>query len=183
MIPVLQSAAWALDIAFFVILLLGIFIGVKRGLLRFVCKIAGTIFSVVLAFMTCIPLKNATGGLFGLEAKLQSSISAVPVLGTWITIGVSFLAIAVLVRLAAWLIGIVGKSLVEHSKAMNYVDKALGGVVGLAFAALLILFLLAVCTWLPAAGLQTFIRESFIVSKIYEWPWFQSIASFSFLHA
>lgn len=178
MIPILEAGAWGLDIAFFAILLLGILLGVWRGFLQFMMKIAGIIFSVVIAFLSCIPLKNATNGLFGLEAVLCNSFSAVPQIGTWITIAISFVVLVVLVRIGSWLIGKVGKNLIEKSKIFNTIDRTLGGLLGLVFAILLIFFLLAICSWIPSDSLHEFIGESFVVGPIYNWDWFQNLVRF-----
>lgn len=180
MTALLQAAgAWGLDIAFFVIILLGILLGVWRGLIKFVCKIAGTIFSIVIAFLCCVPFKNATEGLFGLEGVLRKSISAVPILGTWITVVISFLALAVIVRLLAWAVGAIGKALVEKVKSINAIDKTLGGLLGLLCAGLAIFFLLAICLWIPANGLHNFIESSYVVGPIFKWDWFRHAAKFA----
>ena len=66
----------------------------------------------------------------------------------------------------------------KRSKVMDGIDKALGGIVGLVCAALLILFLLAICDWIPSEGLHTFIGQSYVVGPLYNWGWFQNAITF-----
>ena len=50
---------WALDLIFFLILLLGLVLGSWRGFVKGICKLAGTIFAIVVAVTFCNPFKNA----------------------------------------------------------------------------------------------------------------------------
>ena len=46
----LLAAAWIPDAVFFAILALGLLIGLIRGFVKSVCKLAGTIVSIFIAF-------------------------------------------------------------------------------------------------------------------------------------
>lgn len=168
--------AWGIDVAFFAILLLGTLFGVWRGFLRSVCKLAGTIFSLVVAVGFCVSFKNTLESWFGLETALVNAMPAVPKIASWISIIVSFIALVVLVRLLAWGAGILGKTVVKKFSALNAIDKFLGGLLGLFMGALLIFLLLSVCLWIPSESLHAYISESKVVGTIFNWDLFQRAA-------
>ena len=50
----LSSNGWILDLAFFLILLLGVVFGIRKGFISGVCNLAGWIFSIAFAIFFCI---------------------------------------------------------------------------------------------------------------------------------
>ena len=170
---------WVLDVVFFVILIGGMLIGLRRGLVKGICKIAGTVFSVIVSTLFCIAFQNKLEAWFGLTTALTNVlITKIPeevatVLAYWIANGISFVVLVVLVKFGTWLIGKVGTALVEKSKILGKINSILGGLLGLFEGALLIFFLLAICTWINVGFIDAYIRSSFVVGRIYEWVWFQ----------
>ena len=59
----LAAGGWTLDVAFFVILLVGILLGVMRGFVAGICKLAGKIFSVAVAVVFCVSFFGNVGKL------------------------------------------------------------------------------------------------------------------------
>ena len=161
---------WILDIIFFALLFLGILFGARRGLIKCVCKLAGTLFSIAFAFIFCISFSNALEGWFGMETALAGSVGTT--FASILSIVISFLALVVIIRLGAWLIGKIGTALVEKFGPLGVLNRVLGGLFGLFEAALLIFFLLAVCCWINVGAVNAYIDSSYVVSAIYHWDWF-----------
>ena len=69
-----QSSAWILDVVFFVILLLGLLLGTWRGFIKGVCKLAGTIFALFVAFTFCNPFKNTLENWFGMTTAIANGM-------------------------------------------------------------------------------------------------------------
>ena len=183
----LVSAGLVLDIVLFVILVLGLFLGVKNGFWRGICAIAGTIFSLAVGVVFCrrfqhfidetLGLKMTQAIQGGLRTAIPQSEVIANSVGEWIAIAICFLILVVLVRFLAWLIGKLGKSLVEKSKFFRIIDRLLGGLLGLVQAALFLSMIFSICYWIPWEALHNFISSSSIVSKIYE-VWIPLIADF-----
>lgn len=166
----LSAGAWGLDVAFFVILILGIFIGVKRGFIAGICKIAGTVFSVAVALIFCISFQETLENWFGLTTALNNAVKE-PI-GEWIAVVISFILLLIFVKLGAWLVGKLGTWLVSKFAPFRIVNLFLGGILGLFKGALLIFALLAVCLWIPSDTVHEFISSSAVVGKIFTWDWF-----------
>ena len=164
----LAVGAWTLDVAFFVILLLGILFGVARGFIKSVCKIAGTVFSAVVAFMFCVTLQNSLESWFGLTSALASAIGN-PTVAKVLAIVISFVALMLVVKLLAWFVGKVGTALVDKFAPCRMINRILGGILGLFEAFMLIMLLLAICHWIPVEGMHEFIQSSTIVGKVFDW--------------
>ncbi|MBR7186591.1 MAG: CvpA family protein [Clostridia bacterium] len=173
-----SSYAWILDVAFFAIIVLGLVFGTARGFVKSVCKLAGTIFSVIIAVFFCTPLAGALEEWFSLTTLISNAIGSENV-GGWITIAISFLSLIAAVKLGTWLLGAIGKGLIERSKVLNAIDRFLGGVLGVIEALLLIFILLLVCNWTNFAVVNEFIAESTVVSVIYESEWFLEMLALS----
>lgn len=165
--------AWILDVLFFVLLLGGTLLGVKQGLLRGVCKIAGTIFSVVVALLFCISFQNTLEHWFGLTTALTDAIK-IPLLAYWIANIISFIILFVLVKLGAWLIGHIGTAIVERFKLLAKVNAALGGLLGMFKGFLVIFFLLAFFTWINVGAVNNYISSSVVVGGLYNSNWFRA---------
>lgn len=164
----LAVGAWALDVAFFVILLLGILFGVARGFVKSVCKIAGTVFSAVVAFMFCVTLQNSLEGWFGLTTALAGVIGNATIAKV-IAIVISFILLFLVVKLLAWFVGKTGTALVNKFAPCRMINRILGGILGLFEAFMLIMLLLAICHWIPVEGVHEFIQSSTIVGKVFDW--------------
>ena len=158
--------AWSLDVIFFLLLLLGCFIGAKVGLVRGVCKIAGWILSFVIPFICCVAFKDTLENWFGMVSAIGNGIGSMKVAG-WLSIGISFVLLFFIVRLGTLLLAYIGGALVDGIKPLAVINSALGGVLGMLEAFLAMYFLLLVCGWLPAASLHAFIADSTVVGAIY----------------
>ena len=165
--------AWILDVIFFVLLLGGTLIGVKRGFLKGICKITGTIFSVVVAQLFCIAFQNTLEKWFGLTTALTEAIK-IPLLAYWIANIISFIILVVFVKLSSWLIGIIGTALVDRSNGLKRVNMALGGLLGMFKSFLVIFFLLAFFTWINVSAVNNFISSSVVVGALYDSRWFRA---------
>lgn len=162
---------WILDVVFFVILLVGVFFGAFRGFVKGICKIAGTLFSIAVAVIFCVAFSARLEAWFGLETALANAIGNATVAG-WISIAISFVGLVIIVRLGSWLLGKLGKALVDKFGPLKIVDRCLGGVLGLFEGLLLAFFILAVCYWIPVASMHEYIASSTIVGKVFTWDFF-----------
>ena len=175
----LASSAWVLDVAFIVILLLGILFGTWRGFIKGVCKLAGTIFAIFVAITFCNAFKNSLESAFGLTSAIAAGVGET--VANWLSIAIAFVLLFIIVKLGAWLLGKVGTALVDKIGVFRLVNRILGGILGLAEALILIFLVLTVCYWINVESVNTFIGQSNIVKAIYEWEWFQWAAQFNFL--
>ena len=80
---------WALDVIFFLILLLGLVLGSWRGFVKGICKLAGTIFAIVVAVTFCNPFKNALESWFGMTSLFASGVGET--FGSILAVIVSFI--------------------------------------------------------------------------------------------
>lgn len=158
--------AWILDVIFFVLLLLGCFVGAKVGLVRGVCKIAGWILSFVIPFIFCVAFKDTLENWFGMVSAIGNGIHNMKIAG-WISIVISFILLFIIVRLGTFLLGLLGGALVDGVKPIAVINTILGGVLGMLEAFLVMYFLLLIFGWLPISGLHAFIENSTVVGAIY----------------
>lgn len=180
-----QSSAWILDVVFFVILLLGLLFGAWRGFIKGVCKLAGTIFALFVAFTFCNPFKNSLENWFGMTTAIANGLGGTEVAVTaasWLSIAISFVLLFIIVKLLSWLLGKIGTGIAEKSTIFSKLNRLLGGILGLAEGLFLIFLLLTICYWIPSESLHAFIGESTIVGRIFEWDAFQWAAQFQFLN-
>ncbi len=175
----LASSAWALDVAFIVIIVLGILLGTWGGFIKGVCKLAGTLFAVFVAFTFCNAFKNTLENAFGLTSALANSVGAT--VANWLSIVIAFVALFLIVKLGSWLLGLIGTALVDKIGVFRYINRILGGVLGLAEALILVFLLLTICYWINVDAVNQFIAQSSIVKAIYEWDGFQWAAQFNFM--
>lgn len=180
MYNLLTSYSFVLDIAFFVIILIGLVVGVARGFIKGVCKWAGTIASVFLAVTFCNPFQRTLDGWFSLTQVLMNAINNEKLAG-WLALAISFLIILIGAKLGFWLLGKIGTALVEKIKVFATINRLLGGILGLLESLVLIFLLLMICKWINAEVVNEFIYGSTIVSKIYGWEWFQWASTLPFL--
>ena len=117
------GGAWILDAIFFGILLIGLIIGALRGFVRSIAKMAGTIFSFIVAFLFCIQFSALLENWFHLTTALAGAIKNAKI-AYWLCVALSFILLVILTKLAAWLLGKLGKSIVHRSKLLGAVDRA-----------------------------------------------------------
>lgn len=230
------GGGWVLDVAFFVILILGTVLGTHRGFVDGVCKLVGKITSIVLAVTFCIAFANflelcfhmttgITNGLAGAFAKNEELAATLPaftgetmdavlkssgvtgiahwfivsffkapetifvgvtaaqliasILAKWISIAIAFILLIILVRLAARLLSKALTALVDHISPLRVINRALGAVLGLIKACVLIFILLLICNWLPIGGLHAYLESSAIIGSIFRAEWFQAATSYA----
>lgn len=178
-VNLLASSAWVLDVAFIVILILGILFGTWRGFIKGVCKLAGWIFALFVAFTFCNAFKNCLESAFGLTSAIASGVGET--VANWLSIAIAFVALFLIVKLGAWLLGTLGKMLVDKIAVFRIIDRILGGILGLAEALFLIFLLLSICSWINVTAVNDFIGQSSIVNAVYNWEWFRWAAQFNFL--
>ena len=164
----LAAGAWALDVAFFVIIVLGIAMGVSRGFVAFLCKIAGTIFSVAIAITFCVTLQNSLESWFGMTTAIAVGIGNATIAKV-LAIAISFVILVILVRLLTWLIGKLATSLIDKFAPLRFVNRLLGGIMGALAGVMLIFLLLAICHWIPAPSMHEFIHSSTVTGKVFDW--------------
>ncbi len=175
----LASSAWILDVVFFVILILGILFGSWAGFVRGVCKLAGTIFAIFVAVTFCNAFKNSLESAFGMTTAIANGVGET--VANWLSLIISFVLLFLIVKVGSWLLGKIGTALVNKVSVFRYINRILGGLLGLAEALFLIFLLLTICYWINAEAINNFIAQSSIVNAIYHWEWFQWAANFNFM--
>ncbi len=158
--------AWILDIVFFVVLLIGTFVGAGMGFVRGASKIAGWVLSFIIPFTFCMAFKDALQNWFGLETLIAEGVKNAT-LGSWITVAISYVGLFIIVKLGTLLIGLLGTALIERFKGIAVVNSILGALLSLCETFLLILLVLLICSWLPIEGMHNFINSSFVVGPIF----------------
>ena len=158
--------AWILDVGFFVILLVGCFIGAKIGFVKGVCKVAGRILSITVPFLFCTAFKDALESWFGMVTAIANGIGSATV-AEWLSIGIAFIALGIIVRLGTFLLGLVGSLIVDSVKPMGIINGLLGSILGIVEAFLIVYFILLVLSWLSIGSVDTFIDASTVVGAIY----------------
>lgn len=71
----LASAGWILDLAFFLILLLGTAYGAYKGFVSGVCRLAGKLATVIFAFFFCISFANFLELCFHMTTAISGGIA------------------------------------------------------------------------------------------------------------
>ena len=172
--------SWILDVLFFVLIIAGILFGVKNGFINGVCKIAGTILAIAVAVL----FSNGFAQGVGLSTALGNAIGNARI-GGWIAVAISFVILAVLTKLATWLLGKLGTFLAERVKTFDLLNKLFGGLLGLFQALIVIFILLAICYWIAVMGnvtpMRNFIESSTVVGAIFRWQFFINLAQFKFV--
>ena len=176
--------SWILDVLFFLLIIIGILCGVRRGFIAGVCKLAGTILSVAVGVLFCNALSGQLEVWFGMTSALTGAIGHETIAG-WISIAISFLILLIVTKLGAWLLGVFGTFLAEKIKLFSLINKLCGGLLGLFKSLVLIFLLLTACYWLTQwlnlTALESFINQSTVVGVIFRWEWFIELAQFHFL--
>lgn len=226
---------WILDLAFFLILILGTAYGAYRGFVAGICKMASTLVALIFAFTLCVAFSNFLELCFGMTTALSNalaqsiaknelyavgipvdasgatigamlgdingiarwfistsfkSVELIPagttpailigsVLAKWISIVISFVALVILIKLGAVLITKLFDALKDKMTPVRIVDQALGAVLGLLKAVLLIFILLLIMNWLPIGALHDYISSSAVVGRIFTSGWFQNATSYA----
>ncbi len=166
----LAAGAWTIDVLFFVLLLVGILLGVRRGFIAGICKLAGTVFSVVVAVAFCVSLQAQLERSFGATSAVNNVVGAP--FGEWIMVVLCFILLFALVKVGCWLLGGIGNSVANGFAPFRIINMFLGGILG-AFKFFILFFaLLAIFSWIPNESLHAFISSSGVVGKIFDSTWF-----------
>lgn len=180
-----SDMSWILDVLFFIILLLGVFLGTKAGFIRSVCKIAGMVFAIIVAFTFANALSAKLEEWFGFTSLMSSGALSVKVAG-WISYVICFILLAVLTKLAAWLLGKVGTAIADSVKPFEIINRFAGGLFGLVEALVVIFLVMSIFYWiangLNVTAINDFISGSGVVGAIYKSDFFLHIAEFEFLN-
>ncbi len=176
--------SWILDVIFIITLIGGILIGVHRGFIAGICKLAGTVFSIFAAISFCNALQVQLEDWFGMTSALANAIGN-ETAAYWIAVAISFVILFTLVRLAAYLLGKLGTAVISKVAAFNVINQLLGGLLGLLKSAvalfLVLTFFKYLIGWANLASFENFISSSTIVGAIFNWDWFIEASTFSFL--
>lgn len=73
---ILASAGWIFDIIFFAIIIFRTVLGAHRGFIVEVCKLAGKVASILIAFMLCVSFANFLETCFGMTSAIASGIAS-----------------------------------------------------------------------------------------------------------
>lgn len=174
------AVPWILDVVFVVLIILGTFIGVHRGFVAGICKLAGTILSVFIAFSFCSMFQHTLETWFGLTTALYDAIGN-ETAAYWIAVAISFVALAIIVKLCAWLLGKLFTSVIEKVRAFSFINRFLGGFLGLVMAGAAVFLILTFFQWIHIESVDNYISSGTIVGAIYNWDWFREAATFSWL--
>ncbi len=175
MLQLLATYGWILDVAFFAVLFIGLFVGIGVGFVRGVGKIAGTVLSFLVATTFCTPVTGLLEDWFGLVTMFGNAIHLKTV-AYWLIVAASFVVLALLTWLTVFLVSKLGKKIVRKSKVLDIIDRVLGGILGFCEAALIALFLLAVCKWIRVDVVEEYIASSRVVYALYGGDWFNWLA-------
>lgn len=171
---------WILDVVFVAIIVGGIFIGVHRGFVASICKLAGTILAVFVAISFCSMFQYTLETWFGLTTALYNAIGSDKA-AYWIAVAISFIALVIIVKLCAWLLGKLFTSVIEKVSFFSFINRLLGGLLGLVMAGAAVFLILTFCQWIHVQSVENYISSSTIVGAIYNWDWFKQAATFSWL--
>jgi len=174
----LAAGSWTLDVVFFLLLIVGTLVGVKRGLIKGVLKMAGTLFAVAVAVIFCISFQETLEGWFGTTTALNNAIRAP--FGEWIMVALCFILLLLLVKVGAKLLGSLGTWLVNKFEPFRIVNMVLGGILGMFKIFMVILLILAILRWIPSESLHSFVSSSTVVGKIFDSNWFIEATHLSF---
>ncbi len=65
---------WIVDVVFFVLLIGGILLGVKKGFIEGLCSLAGTLFALVFAFFFCVSFEGFLENTFHMTTALSDKL-------------------------------------------------------------------------------------------------------------
>ena len=171
---------WIIDVLFMFILIGGILLGIYRGFVAGICKIAGTILSVFVAFSFCTMFQHTLETWFGLTTALSNAIGNDKA-AYWIAVVISFVILVLFVKLCAWLLGKLFTCVIEKVSAFSFINRLLGGLLGLLMAGASIFLILTFFQWINVQAVNNYISSSTIVGAIYNWDWFKEAATFPWL--
>ena len=166
----LAAGAWVIDVLFFALLIIGIFLGTRQGFIAGICKLTGTIFAIIVAVSFCVALQASLERSFGWTTSINNSIGAP--FGQWIMVVLSFIFLLALVKISCWVLAKFGSALVSDIAPLRIVNMILGGILGAFKFFILIFVLLAIFRWIPSDSLHNFIGSSGVVGKIFDSQWF-----------
>lgn len=167
----LTGYGWILDVVCLVILVLGLVIGCVRGFVKGICKLGGTLLAIVLAFSLCTPLQSFLESTWGFTTLIANGVKNATIAG-WISVAICFVGLFIVTKFVAWLVGKLAKALVNSSRVFAVIDRLLGGILGLAEAALVILIILTILHWINVDVINSFIEQTIVVKQIFHSGWF-----------
>ena len=175
---------WILDVVFIITLIGGILLGVHRGFIAGICKVAGMVFSIFVAISFCNAVQVNLEDWFGMTSALAKSIGN-ETAAYWIAVAISFVILLIVVRFCAYVVGRLGTAVVQKVSAFNVINQLLGGLLGLLKSAVALFLVLTFCKylieWTGYEPMEHFISSSTIVGAIFRWDWFIEATTFSFL--
>lgn len=124
-------------------------------------------------------IARSFGGVEVIPAGTTPALLIGSVLAKWISMAISFLLLFLIIKFGTILINKLFSAIKDSVPPIRVVDQALGGVLGLVKACILIFILLLICTWLPFEGLHSFISSAGIVGKIFNSDWFANATSYA----
>ena len=114
-----------------------------------------------------------------IPAGTQPAVLIASVFAKWIAIVIAFVALILLFRIGARLLGKLLTCVVDKFSPLRAVNQLLGAILGLLKSLIAVFLLLMLMNWLPIAGLHEFIGSSTIVGSIFTSGWFQSATSYA----
>lgn len=178
------SGSWIIDVIFFALLLIGLIGGAAQGFFRGISKLAGTLFSVLVAFLFCVQVSASFEDAFGLTTSIANAVHS-PTVAYWLSVILCFIGLFVCVKLGAFLIGTLGKAIVDSARPLRAVDKTLGALLGCLKAFFLITLILLFFKWLQIDAVEEFLHGTAVVGGLYYSGWLEWVAAYAmkFLHA
>lgn len=70
----LASNGWILDLAFFLILLFGVALGIRKGFISGICRLAGWLFAVAFAIFFCVLFADFLENAFGMTTAISNGL-------------------------------------------------------------------------------------------------------------
>lgn len=169
----LASASWILDVIFFLVLVGGIAVGVKRGFVNGICKLAGTLFAIAFAFFFCVSMENFLENLFhmrtaisnGLLGCFTSEMMTTPIGANDVT--ASLEAAGVPGFIASMLSGVfAGAEIPDGTTPAMLIAPLLAKWISIAISFVLLIVLLKLGTWLAGKVLSSLIDKIPVVGTV-----------------
>ncbi len=139
----------------------------------------------VWGFIASAVVKSVAGAEIPSGTTIAMLIS--PLIAKWISVVISFVLLVVIVKLGAFILDKTLSGVADKLKPIRIVNQLLGGILGLCKILLVLLLVLAICSWLPVDSLDQWILSSNVVGKIYGSAWFANatsyVLSFDWLHS
>lgn len=159
--------SWIADVVLLGILLIGLVAGMARGFIRGICKLGGTIAALIVAFMFCVPLAGYLEGLGAINWLVDLVKNGQ--VAYWITVGAAFIILTLLTKLVAFILGKIGKAIIQTSKVLTFIDRALGALLGMAMALLFVGIVFALFNLVKITAVIEYIEAGKVTNWLYNW--------------